>query len=93
LVGDSTISLNIGYGFTTKDWDCFCAIIIYRKHINLSFPSGAYLSDPQQLLRGTGNRIRHIRINDINDLENAAVEVILNEARNMDLACRYRSTR
>ena len=39
LVGDSTISLNIGYGFTEKAWDCYCAIIVYSKHINISFPS------------------------------------------------------
>ena len=46
LVGDSTISLNIGYGFTEKAWDCFCAIIIYSKHINISFPSGAFSPRP-----------------------------------------------
>lgn len=51
LIGDSTISLNIGYGFTEKAWDCFCAIIVYSKHINISFPSGAFLSDPQGILQ------------------------------------------
>jgi len=77
LVGDSTISLNIGYGFTEKAWDCFCAIIIYSKHINLSFPSGAFLSDPAGLLQGTGKRIRHIKITDFNDfIEPELVELI-----------------
>ena len=56
LVGDSTISLNIGYGFTEKAWDCFYAIIFYSKHINISFPSGAFLTDPQGLLQGTGKK-------------------------------------
>jgi len=66
LVGDSTISVNIGYGFTEKAWDCFCAIIVYSKHINISFPSGVFLSDPQGLLQGKGKRIRHIKIRNFN---------------------------
>lgn len=56
LVGDSTISLNIGYGFTEKAWDCYCAIIIYSKHINISFPSVASLSDSKEILQGSGKR-------------------------------------
>jgi hypothetical protein len=82
LVGDSTISLNIGYGFTKKAWDCFCAIIVYSKHINISFPSGVLLSDPQNLLQGSGSRIRHIKIKNVNDIKTQAVVNILNEARN-----------
>ena len=88
LVGDSTISLNIGYGFTEKAWDCFCAIIVYSKHINISFPSGAFLSDPQGLLQGTGKKIRHIRINELNNVKTHAIKDLLLEARNraIDLA-------
>ncbi len=49
LAGVSAQSFNIGYGFTTKAWDCYCGIIVYRKHINISLPSGASLSDPEGL--------------------------------------------
>ena len=86
LVGDSTISVNIGYGFTEKAWDCFCAIIVYSKHINISFPSGAFLSDPNGILKGTGKRIRHIKIKNINDINNPAVKNLLLEARDKALA-------
>lgn len=81
LVGDSTISLNIGYGFTEKAWDCYCAIIVYSKHINISFPSGAYLSDPNSLLQGTGKRIRHIKVIEFDDIKVAEVEELILEAR------------
>ena len=54
LVGKSGTAVNIGYGFTTSGWDCFCAIIVYRKHINISFPSGASLDDPEGGLHGEG---------------------------------------
>ena len=92
LVGDSTISLNIGYGFTEKAWDCFCAIIVYSKHINLSFPSGAFLSDPQGLLQGTGKKIRHIRISNLSDVKAPAVKGLLLEARNRSIDLLSEST-
>ncbi|MEQ8517982.1 MAG: DUF1801 domain-containing protein [Cytophagales bacterium] len=81
LVGDSTISVNIGYGFTKKAWDCYCAIIVYSKHVNISFPSGALLSDPKGLLVGTGKRIRHIKISNAEDLNNPEVHDLIKEAR------------
>lgn len=86
LVGDSTISVNIGYGFTEIAWDCFCAIIVYSKHINISFPSGAFLSDSKGLLQGTGKRIRHIKIRNFNDINDPAVKKLLLEARDKALA-------
>ena len=85
LVGDSTISLNIGYGFTKKAWDCYCAIIVYSKHINISFPSGAFLSDPEDLLQGKGKRIRHIKIKALDDVKKLDVRNLLMEARNKAL--------
>jgi hypothetical protein len=81
LVGDSTISVNIGYGYTEKAWDCYCAIIVYSKHINISFPSGVELSDPQKLLHGTGKRIRHLKIKEFNDIKTYNVVQLLLEAR------------
>ena len=81
LAGDSAQSFNIGYGFTTKSWDCYCAIIVYRKHINISFPSGASLTDPEELLHGTGSRIRHLKIRELKDLKTPAVRKLLAEAR------------
>ncbi|GEM_PF-5067801 len=81
LVGLSAQSFNIGYGFTTKAWDCYCAIIVYRKHINISLPSGASLSDPDRLLHGTGSRVRHLKIKELKDIRTTAVRKLLNEAR------------
>lgn len=81
-VGDSTISVNIGYGYTEKAWDCFCAIIVYSKHMNISFPSGADLNDPDNLLVGTGKRVRHIRIEKLEDIKSTGLTKLLLEARN-----------
>jgi hypothetical protein len=81
LAGASAQSFNIGFGFTTKAWDCYCAIIVYRKHINISLPSGASLSDPEVLLHGTGSRIRHLKIRELKDVQTLAVRKLLKEAR------------
>ena len=86
LVGNSTISLNIGYGFTEKAWDCYCAIIVYSEHINLSFPSGAFISDPNNLLVGNGKRIRHIKIADYDDMTNPDILNLILEAKSAALA-------
>lgn len=81
LVAQSTQSFNIGYGFTTTAWDCYCAIIVYRKHINISLPSGASLSDPTGLLHGTGSRVRHLKISGLKDIQKPAVRKLLKQAR------------
>ncbi len=86
LVADSNISVNIGYGFTQKAWDCYCAIIVYSKHINISLPSGAGLLDPEGILHGTGKRVRHIKIQDFEDIKKPAVRNILMEARALAIA-------
>lgn len=81
LAADSNISVNIGYGFTEKAWDCYCAIIVYSKHINISLPSGAGLADPEGILHGTGKRVRHIKIQVFDDIKVPAVTDLLMQAR------------
>ncbi len=81
LAGNSAQSFNIGYGFTTKAWDCYCAIIVYRKHINISLPSGALLEDPDRLLHGTGTRIRHLKLKRLVDVQSPAAKKLLLQAR------------
>ena len=81
IVGDSNQSLNIGYGFTEKAWDCYCAIIIYNNHINISFPSGSTLKDTDGILIGSGSKIRHIRIREFDDIKEPNVMRLLTEAR------------
>lgn len=81
----STQSFNLGYGFTPRAWDCYCAIIVYRSHVNLSFPSGAQLPDPERLLHGSGSRIRHLKVGGLTDLEAEASRSLLQAAREHSL--------
>lgn len=81
LAGHSAQSFNIGYGFTTTLWDCYCAIIVYQKHLNISLPSGVALTDPESLLHGKGSRVRDLKIKKLKDLQSVVVRALLKEAR------------
>lgn len=85
LVFDSYNSVNIGYGFTEKAWDCYCGIIIYSKHINISFPAGASLIDKQGLLQGFGSKVRHIKVSNMEEIKENGIKTLLLEARDKAL--------
>src|SRR5205809_6372619 len=42
--------------------DGICYIGVYRRHVNLGFPQGADLDDPDGRLRGTGKVMRHLQV-------------------------------
>lgn len=60
--------------------DAFCMIPIYSSHLNLGFNKGTLIHDPHQLLKGTGNLIRHIPVNDPADYRNKKVKTLIRSA-------------
>ena len=63
----------IWFGFSGKMKDMFCYIATNAKHINLGFPRGASLPDPNRVLEGDGKTMRHIKFASERDLERAFV--------------------
>ena len=53
---------------------------IYTNHLNLGFNKGTLLKDPEKLLTGTGNLIRHINVNEPGDYRNPKVEDLIKKA-------------
>lgn len=53
---------------------------IYTNHLNLGFNKGTLLKDPDKLLTGTGNLIRHIDIKKQEDYRNPQVKALIKEA-------------
>lgn len=51
----------------------FCYIALFKERINLGFYYGTELPDPSHLLAGTGNLLRHIKISQLEQLEDAAL--------------------
>ncbi len=59
----------IWFGLSDKMKDMFCYIATNRRHINLGFPRGSTLPDPNRLLEGDGKAMRHIKFASLQDLE------------------------
>ncbi len=71
-------SINFGDGSEMKDH--FLALILHTKHVNLQFFDGVDLDDPEELLEGTGKRMRHIRLSDTEAIRSGAVTALIHAA-------------
>src|SRR5579863_9598819 len=59
----------IWFGFSGKMKDMFCYIATNAGHVNLGFPRGAELPDPNCALEGEGKAMRHIKFRSVDDVE------------------------
>ena len=60
----------IGYGVGPKKMsEQFCYIGAHREHVNLGFYYGAELSDLKGLLEGTGKKLRHIEVREVEEVD------------------------
>ncbi len=80
LVYDNYNALVIGYGATERASEFIFSVAIYPKWVNLFFAQGVGLSDPQELLKGSGTAIRHIRLDSPALLDDPAVRTLMKEA-------------
>ncbi len=55
----------------------------YSKHISIEFSFGAGLTDPDNILEGKGKKRRHIKIRQIQDIQDKQVEYFVGNALNM----------
>jgi len=59
----------IWFGFSGKMKDMFCYIATNAGHVNLGFPRGTSLPDPNRVLEGDGKTMRHIKFRSLGDVE------------------------
>jgi hypothetical protein len=59
----------IWFGFSGKMKDMFCYIATNAGHVNLGFPRGTSLPDPNRVLEGEGKTMRHIKFRSQGDVE------------------------
>jgi len=74
----------IWYGYSGKMKDMFCYIATNAKHVNLGFPRGTSLADPNRVLEGNGKTMRHIKFAKTGDVERPFVRRYIQAA--MELA-------
>lgn len=75
-----THALTAVFSISDKLSDAFCMLPIYTNHLNLGFNKGTLLKDPNKLLTGTGNLIRHIDVKKSTDYRNIQVKALIQEA-------------
>jgi len=75
-----THALTTVFSISDKLADAFCMLPIYTNHLNLGFNKGTLIKDPHQLLKGTGNLIRHIPIDTATDYRNKKVKGLVRSA-------------
>ena len=59
----------IWFGYSGKMKDMFCYIATNAGHVNLGFPRGATLPDPNRVLEGEGKTMRHVKFASRRDVE------------------------
>ena len=82
----------IWFGFSGKMKDMFCYIATSAKHVNLGFPRGTSLADPNRVLEGTGKTMRHIKFAKMSDVERPFVRRYIREAMEQAAAAGVRGS-
>lgn len=67
-----------GYGVGPKKMsEHFCYLAPQKAHVNLGFMYGADLPDPDGLLEGTGQAMRHIKIRSLEEVKHPAIKQLI----------------
>lgn len=83
LVYDNYNALVVGFGPNERASDCPFSIAVYARWVNLYFLEGSLLSDPEGLLKGSGNRVRHITLRQEQDFDGPGVQALITQALNV----------
>lgn len=73
----------LAYGTDRTYKGLICSITIFKAYINIMLAQGVNLPDPEKLLKGTGKKARHIRIEKPGDLEVPGVRELLVNAHQL----------
>ncbi|HSJ56199.1 MAG TPA: DUF1801 domain-containing protein [Anaerolineae bacterium] len=58
----------------------FCYIKAFQRYVNLGFFRGATLPDPAGILEGTGDRMRHVKLAHLDDIQEGPVRELIRQA-------------
>jgi hypothetical protein len=79
-VYDNYNALAVGFGSTQRVSDVIFSIAVFPRWVSLFFFDGVRLEDPKGLLKGTGNRARHIVLVGPEALDDPDVQSLICEA-------------
>ena len=81
LVYDNYNALVVGFGPSERASDAVISLAIFPRWVTLCFiQNGPDIPDPERLLKGSGNVVRHVRLVSAADLDKPAVKRLIREA-------------
>jgi hypothetical protein len=80
MVYDNYNGLVIGFSPTDKPSDAVFSLVLYPRYMSVCFLQGAKVPDPDKLLKGSGNIVRHIRLTAPTDLNRPDVRELMTTA-------------
>ncbi len=80
LVYDNYNAFGCGYSTTAKSSGVVVSVVAYPRWVTVFFFYGTKLSDPDGILRGSGSRIRSVRLSPPTLLQSKAVRALLKQA-------------
>jgi hypothetical protein len=80
LVYDNYNALAIGFGAGERLSDTVFSIALFPRWVSLFFFNGVELEDPEKLLKGSGNMVRHIVLRDAADLNRPGIKTLMKQA-------------
>ena len=61
-----------------------CCFMVGKEHVTFAFMRGALLSDPAQLLEGTGKGVRHVKLRSVADVKKPGVKKLVVQAAKLN---------
>src|ERR1051326_2867659 len=80
MVYDNADALVVGFSATDRASEAVLSVVVRPKHVAICFIWGKELPDPEGILQGSGNQVRHIRLAAASDLDRTAVKSLLRAA-------------
>ncbi len=81
MVYDNWNGLVVGFGPNDRASDAVVSILLVPDHVTLCFiQDGPSLPDPDRLLQGSGNVVRHIKLASAADLDKPAIRALVKTA-------------
>jgi hypothetical protein len=80
MVYDNYNALAIGYLPGERPSEAIFSIAVYPRWVTLFFLQGAGLPDPHRLLKGSGRVVRHVVLEQVEDLDTPEMEVLFEHA-------------
>ena len=75
--GDRAATFGVG---PRKMSEGYCYILPHANWVNLGFYRGVDIPDPEELLEGTGARMRHIKVRSIEECDNPRLVTMIRDA-------------